>query len=182
MATVKEIIDGVMKAEGWDKYTNDPKDRGGATKWGITQTTARMYGYTGDIKNMTYDQAYAVYYQRFWLDPKFDEIDKRSHELAVAMFDYGVNSGQTKPIKAMQRALNSLNLEGKSFPDVNPDGVIGRMTLGALDAFLKQRGTAGAIVLLNMVKAIRSVFLLEITERCQSQEKWAYGWQTRAFK
>lgn len=182
MATIKEIIDDVIKAEGGDKYTNDPKDRGGATKWGITQTTAKAYGYTGDVKNMTYDQAYKIYLDRFWHSPKFDEIDKRSHELAVAMFDFGVNSGQARPIKALQRALNSLNLEGKSYPDITVDGSIGRMTLSALDAFLKQRGTAGAIVLLNMVKSIRSVFLLELSEKQQSQERFQFGWQSRALK
>ena len=33
---IDDLITEIMKAEGWDKYTNDPADRGGPTKWGIT--------------------------------------------------------------------------------------------------------------------------------------------------
>ena len=32
-----DIIEKTMRREGWDKYTNRASDRGGPTKWGITQ-------------------------------------------------------------------------------------------------------------------------------------------------
>lgn len=181
MTTVKELIDDVMRREGWDKYTNHPADRGGPTKWGITQTTARAYGYKGDIRDMTYDQAYSIYYRRFWDVPQFDEIAKRSHELAVSMFDFGVNSGQTRAVVALQRALNSLNRQGKDYPDIAADGLIGPMTLHCLDEYIKRRGVEGKIVLHNLVRAIRSVFLMELTERSPSQEVFNYGWQKRSM-
>lgn len=180
-STVRETIDNVMKAEGWDKYTNDPSDRGGPTKWGITEATARAFGYKGDMRALEYGTAFEIYFQRFWVQPKFDQIDKRNHELALTLFDYGVNSGQSRAAKALQRSLNVLNNQGKSFPDINADGAIGALTLAALDAYIKQRGDNGISILIDMVKAIRSVFLIELAERSPNQERFMFGWQDRVF-
>jgi len=179
---LKTRIDAVMKSEGWDKYTNLPNDKGGPTKWGITATTAKAFGYTGDIRDMTYDQAFAIYRERFWLAPKFDQINDRSPVLAEVLFDWGVNSGPSRAVRAMQRALNTLNRQGKDYPDIDPDGGLGRITFGALDGFAAKRGGAGLAYLAEMVKAQRSVFLMELSERDQSQEDFSNGWQQRVFK
>lgn len=40
------IIDGIIALEGG--YVFNPKDKGGATHWGITEATARAHGYAGD--------------------------------------------------------------------------------------------------------------------------------------
>lgn len=180
-ATVRQVIDDVMKAEGWDKYTNDPKDRGGPTKWGITEATARAFGYKGNMRDMAYGTAYEIYFQRYWSQPKFDQIDKRSHDLAVTLFDYGVNSGQTRAVKALQRALNVLNNEAKLFQDIKVDGGIGNLTLSSLDAYIKHRGQKGIAVLINMIKSIRCVFLIELAEKSPSQERFMFGWVDRTF-
>ena len=44
--TVTEIIDDVLEAEG-SKYTNDPADPGGPTRWGITLKTLRRWRQSG---------------------------------------------------------------------------------------------------------------------------------------
>jgi lysozyme family protein len=44
------IIDGILAMEGG--YSLNPKDKGGATNWGITEATARD-GYTGEMINLT---------------------------------------------------------------------------------------------------------------------------------
>lgn len=181
-AELKTKIDAVMRAEGWDKYTNLPNDKGGPTKWGITEATARAFGYKGRMQDLDYETAYRIYVERFWHAPKFDEINIRSDELAQAMFDWGVNSGPSRPVKALQRALNTLNRQGKDYPDIDTDGGLGRITFGAIDAFVKKRGDDGLRYLAGMVKAQRSVFLMEISERDQSQEDFSNGWQQRVFK
>lgn len=42
------VIDGILSLEGG--YVNNPADRGGATNWGITEATARAFGYKGDTR------------------------------------------------------------------------------------------------------------------------------------
>jgi hypothetical protein len=45
-----------------------------------------------------------------------------------------------------------------------------------------KRGDDGMSYLIEMVKAQRSVFLMELAERNASQEDFENGWQQRAFK
>lgn len=44
-------------------YVNDPNDPGGETKYGISK---KSYGHL-DIKNLTVEQAEAIYYEDYWL-------------------------------------------------------------------------------------------------------------------
>lgn len=44
--TADQIIEGILGKEGG--YVDHPSDKGGPTRWGITQTIARAHGYTGD--------------------------------------------------------------------------------------------------------------------------------------
>jgi len=79
-------------------YVNDPKDPGGETKWGISK---RSYPNV-DIKNLTRDQAKAIYRRDFW-----DLIHaERLHDgVAFQLFDFAVNSGIQTAIRYFQRAL-----------------------------------------------------------------------------
>ena len=72
MATADQIIEGVLGKEGG--YVNNSADKGGPTRWGITQNTARAYGYKGDMKDLPRETAKAIYTQQYWLEPKFDKI------------------------------------------------------------------------------------------------------------
>ncbi|WAX22360.1 lysin A [Pseudomonas phage MiCath] len=179
---LKNMLDAVMKAEGWDKYTNNPNDKGGPTKWGITQATARAFGYTGDMQKLEYEQAFAIYKERYWFGPKYDQVDAISANLATILLDFGVNSGTGRASKCLQRALNTLNRQAKDYPDIETDGALGRISISALSEFAKKRGASGLVYLAEMVKAQRSVFLMEISERDQSQEEFSNGWQQRVFK
>lgn len=49
--TVEEIIEGIIHKEGG--YVNHPNDRGGPTKYGVTQKTlSRYYGYQASIEDV----------------------------------------------------------------------------------------------------------------------------------
>ena len=45
--TIDTLIDGVIGREGG--YSNHPADRGGPTRWGVTEAVARANGYRGDM-------------------------------------------------------------------------------------------------------------------------------------
>lgn len=51
MKSKDEIFDAVLGKEGG--YVNHPDDRGGPTKWGITEKVARAHGYRGDMRDLT---------------------------------------------------------------------------------------------------------------------------------
>lgn len=167
-------IDAVIGREGG--YSDHPLDRGGPTKWGITQKTARAFGYHGDMRELPRDVAVEIYFQQYVINPKFDQVFERYPQVGEALFDWGVNSWHTHPVKALQRALNVLvpnNPAGK------PDGIIGPATLRSLDAFKTARGAAGGAVLADMVNGQRHVFLIELAEREPSQRAFSYGWARR---
>ena len=86
----------VVSVEGG--YVDDPKDPGGATKFGISQ---RSYPNV-DIKNLTLDQAKAIYRADYWDAVSGDELpDPLSH----LVFDAAVNQGVSPAQKMMQEAL-----------------------------------------------------------------------------
>ena len=41
------IIDGILVMEG--NFSNNGKDKGGLTHWGITEAVARAHGYSGSM-------------------------------------------------------------------------------------------------------------------------------------
>ena len=134
-------IDGVIGREG--RYSNDQADRGGETMWGITSSTARAAGYAGPMAEMPRDTAVTIYRQRYWTGPALDRLAAIDQPLAVRLLDIGVNMGPPVGIGFLQRALNALNRGGVDYPDIATDGVLGSVTLGALQALLARRGDDG---------------------------------------
>ncbi len=175
MSTTLPNLDSLILKEGG--YTNDPKDKGGETIWGITVAVARAFGYTGAMKDMTRDQAKVIYMERFWTQPKFDQVALLSPVVALEMFDTGVNMGTGVASKFLQRALNVLNNGGTIFPDIGMDGALGKMSLAALNAFITKRGMDGVKVLLAMLNGQQSVRYIEIAEGNPVQETYEFGWQ-----
>lgn len=170
-----DYINGVIAREGG--YTNDPRDAGGETNFGVTLATARAYGYVGAMQDMPRDTAYQIYLQRYWLQPRFDQLAIVDATLADKLLDIGVNMGPATGVQFVQRALNVLNQQAQAFPDIAVDGGLGPMTLTALKAFYAMRGADGARVLLNMVSAQQSVRYIELAEKSPTNEAFEYGWQ-----
>ena len=119
----------------------------------------------------------AIYAQRYWSGVKFDQVAVLDDRLAERLFDIGVNAGQATGVKFLQRALNTLNHGAKDFPDLTVDGGIGTITLGALKAYIGQRGQQGRDVLFFMVASMHSVFYVESAEKRPANEDYEYGWQ-----
>lgn len=74
----------IIEIEG--EYSEDPKDPGGATKWGISQ---RAYPYL-DIKNLSIIEAFQIYRRDYWDAVDADQVPL---DLRLALFDCAVNQG-----------------------------------------------------------------------------------------
>ncbi len=106
-------------------YENDPDDPGGATKYGIDQRSHP----TVNIRNLTKEQAKAIYRAEYWRAIAGDKLPPRT---AWAVMDAAVNCGSRQAARWLQRAVV-----------VDDDGIIGPKTLAAArtmdDAVLASR-------------------------------------------
>ncbi|MDZ7918526.1 glycoside hydrolase family 108 protein [Rhodoferax sp.] len=119
-----QAFDRLINHEGG--YSDDPKDPGNwtggkcgagvlkGTKYGIAANT---YGHL-DIKNLTLEQAKAIYREDFW------DIAGQAHPaVKFQLFDAAVNHGHANAIRILQRAVK-----------VADDGAWGKVSQAALDA------------------------------------------------
>lgn len=171
---IDQLIDAVIDREGG--YSDHPADRGGPTRWGITQVTAAGHGYDGDMRRFPRPSAVAIYRRLYWQRPGFDRIADRAPMLAAELFDTGVNMGPAVAATFLQRALNALNRGARDFADIAIDGRIGPNTLTALDSFLRVRGLSGEGVLLTAIEALQGERYLHLAERRPANEAFLYGW------
>ncbi len=128
----------LMKIEGI-KYTNRKDDSGGKTKYGITEGTARLYGFTRDMRTLHYSEAREIYKKMYWDKMKLDEIVKMDFKVAFELFEEGVNFGTYRAQKNLQEVLNVFNRYGKDWEDLEVDGKIGQATLRNLKKAIRKR-------------------------------------------
>lgn len=174
MSAIDEIINGIIDREGG--YVNNPNDRGGATKYGITEAVARMNGYQGHMMDFPIAMARAIYENTYFIRPSFDDVSIITPEIAVAMMDAGVLCGPAKPSEWLQRLLNVLNREQKLYKDIKVDGAIGHNTLAALNTFIQARGKSGVKVLLTGINGLLVNHFVAISEGREANEEFTYGW------
>lgn len=171
---IDKLIDNVIAIEGG--YSNHPADRGGPTRWGVTEAVARAHGFTGNMRHFPRDEAAAIYKRKYWHRPGFDKIGEYAPKLAEELFDTGINMGPGIAAGFLQRALNALNRNGRDFRDIAVDRQIGGQTISALEAFLNKRGTGGEAVLLKAVEALQGARYIKLAERRSANEAFLYGW------
>lgn len=174
MADIDQLLEDVIAREGG--FSDHPADRGGATRWGITEAVARREGYAGAMRSLPRATAAAIYRRLYWVAPHFDRIAIRAPKLAAELFDTGVNMGPEVAIGFLQRALNALNRGGSDYPDLTRDDLIGPKTLSALDAYLRVRGKAGEGVLLKAAEVLQGERYISLAERRAANEAFVYGW------
>lgn len=171
---IDQLIDAVIDREGG--YSNHPADRGGATRYGITEQVARDFGYDGAMPKLPRSVAVTIYRTLYWAGPGLDRVAERAPVVAAEMFDTAVNLGPAAAIGFLQRALNALNRGASDFPDLATDGRLGTRTIAALDAFLKRRGRGSEAVLLKALESLQGERYVAITERRPANEAFLYGW------
>jgi lysozyme family protein len=171
---INTVIDGVIGREGG--YSNHPADKGGPTRWGITEAVARAHGYAGDMRGFPRPEAVIIYRVLYWERPGLDRVAEHAPKLAAELFDTGVNMGPAVATGFLRRALNALNRGATDYPDVATSGNVDDALVTALAAFLVRRGRAGESVLLKAVEALQGARYLDIAERRPANEAFVYGW------
>jgi len=172
---VDGLVEALIDREGG--YVDNSADRGGPTCFGITEAVARANGYRGAMRQLSREEAAAIYKRLYWLKPRFGDVAARSSRIAAELFDTGVNMGPAVAVTFLQRALTALNRNGRDYPDLVPDGRIGARTLAAFDAFLAVRGReSGETVLLRSLEALQGERYLRLAERRPANEAFLYGW------
>lgn len=169
-----KIINEIIRIEGG--YINDPSDSGGETKYGITKGVARLYGYTGPIKNLSKETAFEIYSKRYWDALHLDAVEDICPFIAEELADTGVNMGVGRAAEFLQRSLNVLNNGGAHYPDLKVDGDLGPRTLAALRSYKTVRGSEGLDVLLTMLNCLQGAFYVTLAERRVKDEKFIFGW------
>lgn len=174
MNAYEQCFEKVVGIEGG--FSDHPSDRGGQTKYGITEKTARANGYVGDMKDMPIEQARAIYKMQYWNTLRLDDIAGLSLRVAAELFDTAINMGVGTSGQFLQRALNALNRQAADYADMVVDGVVGPMTVNAFKAFMYRRRTEGETVMLAALNALQGERYIRIAEGDREQEAFVFGW------
>ncbi len=155
MADFNKAIEKTLINEGG--YIDDPSDKGGETKFGISK---RAYPDV-DIKNLTINGAKTIYKRDYWDKIKADDIN--SQAVANDLFDTAVNMGARTASKILQGCANT-----------HPDGYIGANSLKAINATNEE-------LLLLRFKLAKIARYAYITKKRPENKKYLLGWINRTL-
>lgn len=149
ITTFNEAIEKVLVHEG--NYVDDPADKGGRTKYGISQ---RAYPDL-DIKNLNKEQAKEIYHRDYWMK---SYADKLPHDVRYIHFDTAINMGLKRAAKLLQESIGGMAV----------DGIIGSQTLSNASKT-------------NLYKyaIYRLAYYNKIVQKNHSQVKFIGGWTNR---
>lgn len=126
---VKFLIDDI---EGHG-YTNDPRDPGGPTKYGISlrwyRSKFNKLATAGDIIRLRYEDAERLYFLYWWqqVDGSMFSYEELPQRLASFLFILGINIGSRKAHEIVQKAYNRMTRNS-----LGVDGILGPNTLKAV--------------------------------------------------
>jgi lysozyme family protein len=163
----RQIIDEIIRREGGSAFTNDPVDRGGATKYGITQrawddylrkwqqhTTDRL---PREVQSLKHHHAVG-FYRSEHVTPMLWIEDTDLRHLVI---DCAVNHGPGRARRWLQEAAG-----------VKVDGLIGPVTRGAVN-------DQPDVAYRNMLH-LRIAFFGSIVVNDPTQLRFLRGWLNRA--
>lgn len=160
--TTDDVIDGIVQREGG--YVDNPSDRGGPTRWGVTAKTLGEYRRLGrpatraEVQGLAIEEARLIYRARY-VRP-FDAVP--FDELRAQLVDFGVTSGPVTAIRSLQGVLG-----------VPVDGVLGTRTLTALSA--RDWRLVNGLLVISRVK-----LFADIVGHDAAQLQFLRGWILRA--
>jgi lysozyme family protein len=159
--TVDDIIDDIIRREGG--FVDHPADRGGPTKYGITQATlAEWRGHPvtiEDVKALTVEEARRIYRALYIEKPGLAALPEPLRGLVV---DTAVHSGVKTAVRLLQKALGVPAM----------DGILGPATMAAV------RNTNAAWLYRKML-AERIRYLGEVITARPANAVFAKGWMER---
>lgn len=181
----------LLKIEGG--WVDDPVDRGGATKYGISLRFLVSAGqidrdgdgfadfdldFDGDIDGrdirlLTVENAFFLYHEHFWKPLGCDALPQPIGEM---LFDQGVNGGNAAARKLLQRAINAVRPVASA---IAVDGVIGPRTIAVMNAVINQSADGMDVLAEAYRQAVRNRYHA-IVARDPSQRRFLRGWLRRA--
>ena len=171
---IERLLDELIAREGG--YVDHQDDRGGATRYGITQAVARANGYDGAMRTLPLSLARDIYRRTYWTRPGFERLARIAPHLAAELFDTGVNMGPAVAVGFLQRALNVFNRQGRDWTVLACDNQLGPMTEGAVAAMLARRAPKGEAVLVKAVNALQGARYIELGEARPANQSFMFGW------
>jgi lysozyme family protein len=174
MASFDHSISLIFKIEGG--YSNHPKDNGGPTNYGITQSALNVYNKfhtqkdpaTLLVKDLSAFEAREIYKILCWDPLRLDEIENQ--KLAHILFDQSVNQGGQVAVKRMQLCYNFVS---RGTEPLSNDGIIGPKTLWAFNQTAHQNKLA-----MEFLKASQ-IFYCNIIKVQPNQIAFLNGWMNR---
>jgi lysozyme family protein len=167
--SVEQMIDHVIRREGG--YVDHPQDRGGPTKFGITQATlSRHLGRpvsAEEVRRLERGVAVEIYRREYYGKPRLEMLPER---IQPFMFDAAVNHGPGRAIRFVQQVCNDAG-----FGPVAVDGACGPLT-GRVAAAAER--AMGDWLLAALVEERRN-FYYALVERDPAQRVFLKGWLNR---
>lgn len=173
----ERIVNHTIKIEGG--YVDDPKDPGGATKYGISLrflTHEKLKCCKGMIidkdfiKNLNIPLTIEIYREAFW--NRFKYYDINNTVIAAKIFDMAVNMGASQAHKLAQRAASSLLNESLVI-----DGILGQKSIAAINYLIE---IVAEYKYIKELKKLCVNFYHTLILRKRSDPKYLNGWLKRA--
>lgn len=152
------------------EQSNHPADRGGLTRWGITEGVAKahrcMIHPVGiDVKKVNLDLARHIYLEDYWV---FDGV--KDATIAVKLFDMGVNFGVKTAVRLAQETINVM-----SKANLKVDGVLGKSSCAELNKLHPQK-------FLDQLEYLADDRYVDIVLNNRTQLVFLKGWLRRSNK
>jgi|SRR5271157_2243856 len=154
MSTFELAIPTIMRHEGG--YTWDQNDPGGETNFGISRKSYPDL----DIKNLTAEDAVAIYQRDWWDRYGYGRIDAQC--VATKILDMAVDMGASRAHKIAQEAVSC-----------TPDGILGPQTIQALNF-------AVAVDCVARMGILQANHYRELVVNNPALGKFLKGWLARA--
>jgi lysozyme family protein len=145
-----------------DSFTDDPEDRGGATKFGVSARSNPGV----DIRGLTREAAIEIYWTKYWRGQRYDELPI---PIGTKTFDIAVNMGKRAGVLCLQRALLAC---GKR---VDIDGILGPKTCQAASE------VPGAALLAALRSEAAGEYRVILARGDADQTRFQSGWMNRAY-
>ena len=158
MADFNIAVVKTLSYEGGETITYTTYDKGGVTKFGISQNAYPNI----DISNLTEEDAKEIYHKDYWLRCKCNHIE--SQVVAENIFDTAVNMGVRASARLVQQAAMALPI----------DGVIGPITLGKINEMKDWH-------FLNIFALFKIKRYADIVNSDRNQGRFLLGWLNRTL-
>ena len=167
--SVEQMIDDVIRREGG--YVDHPQDRGGPTRFGITQATLSRHrgrpASAAEVRRLDRALAAEIYRRAYYEGPGIDALPAR---IQPFVFDAAVNHGPGRAIRFVQQVCNAAGF--------GPLAVDGRCGPGTRRAAAAADRAMGEWLLAALVEERRD-FYLAVVERDPGQRVFLRGWLHR---